>query len=263
MATVARNVYLAPNAVPTISRIELINWVNELAGTNYTKVEQLCSGYAYCRIFADLFPGTLNMNRVKESAIPETIKIANLKVLQLAFMKVSVDKVVPIEMLIKGKFQGNLEFLQWFRKFHEANGGDKMPPAAPLSTSFVTNKSSPRTGPVASKRATGAIRGTPTATTIREVDPALIGENTTLKKEIQLQKESLLALERERDFYFNKLLTVEGLCQEDQDKENELITRILEILYETDDGFEKPAANNSNSASHELPNEDSGSFETF
>jgi microtubule-associated protein, RP/EB family len=37
-------------------------------------------------------------------------------VLQAAFKKMNVDKIVPVDKLVKGKFQDNFEFLQWFKK---------------------------------------------------------------------------------------------------------------------------------------------------
>jgi hypothetical protein len=45
----------------------------------------------------------------------------NFRYLQNAFRFVKVDKVVPIEKLIKGKYMDNFDFLQWFRKFVDAN----------------------------------------------------------------------------------------------------------------------------------------------
>lgn len=30
-------------------------------------------------------------------------------------------KIIPVEKLVKGKFQDNFEFLQWFKKFFDAN----------------------------------------------------------------------------------------------------------------------------------------------
>lgn len=32
-----------------------------------------------------------------------------------------VFQVVPVERLVKGKFQDNFEFLQWFKRFFDAN----------------------------------------------------------------------------------------------------------------------------------------------
>ena len=40
--------------------------------------------------------------------------ITNFKVLQASFKKMSVDKIVPVDRLVKGKFQDNFEFLQVF-----------------------------------------------------------------------------------------------------------------------------------------------------
>uniref|UniRef100_A0A3Q2P9F1 EB1 C-terminal domain-containing protein n=1 Tax=Fundulus heteroclitus TaxID=8078 RepID=A0A3Q2P9F1_FUNHE len=31
----------------------------------------------------------------------------------------NVDKIIPVERLVKGKFQDNFEFLQWFKRFFE------------------------------------------------------------------------------------------------------------------------------------------------
>ena len=42
--------------------------------------------------------------------------INNFKVLQAAFKKMNVDKIVSVDRLVKGKFQDNFEFLQWFKK---------------------------------------------------------------------------------------------------------------------------------------------------
>ena len=43
--------------------------------------------------------------------------------LQASFKKMNVDKIVPVDRLIKAKFQDNFEFLQWFKKFFDANYG--------------------------------------------------------------------------------------------------------------------------------------------
>lgn len=33
----------------------------------------------------------------------------------------SLPQIIPVERLVKGKFQDNFEFLQWFKKFFDAN----------------------------------------------------------------------------------------------------------------------------------------------
>lgn len=32
-----------------------------------------------------------------------------------------VSQIIPVDKLIKGRFQDNFEFLQWFKKFFDAN----------------------------------------------------------------------------------------------------------------------------------------------
>ena len=78
--------------------------------------------------------------QVKFNTKQEHEYINNFKVLQASFKKMSVDKIVPVDRLVKGKFQDNFEFLQvdldtsnffthdhifmqWFKKFFDANYG--------------------------------------------------------------------------------------------------------------------------------------------
>merc|ERR1719318_707653 len=70
-----------------------------------------------------LFPGSIQIKKVKFNTKQEHEYITNFKVLQAAFKKMSVDKIVPVDRLVKGKFQDNFEFLQWFKKFFDANYG--------------------------------------------------------------------------------------------------------------------------------------------
>eukprot|EP00756_Hemistasia_phaeocysticola_P058128 Hpha_TRINITY_DN34740_c0_g1::TRINITY_DN34740_c0_g1_i1::g.178081::m.178081/K10436/MAPRE; microtubule-associated protein, RP/EB family len=103
-----------------VSRSELIHWVNEFIGLNYSKVEQCCSGIAHIQIVDALFPGTVPLHKVNFSAKLEHEYINNLKVLQNAFSANGIKKVIEIERLVKGKYQDNLEFLQWIKRFADA-----------------------------------------------------------------------------------------------------------------------------------------------
>ncbi|ELK27704.1 Microtubule-associated protein RP/EB family member 2 [Myotis davidii] len=70
----------------------------------------------------------------------------------------NVDKVILVEKLVKGRFQNNLDFIQWFKKFYDANyygkeydpvearqGQDAIPPPPLANRSSTCQKS--RTGP--------------------------------------------------------------------------------------------------------------------
>lgn len=102
------------------SRQELVNWVNDLLLTNITRVEQCGTGAIFCQIFDSIFLD-VPMAKVRFDYINEYQFLNNFKVLQSAFTKHGIDRSVPVERLVKCRFQDNLEFLQWTRKYWEAN----------------------------------------------------------------------------------------------------------------------------------------------
>jgi microtubule-associated protein, RP/EB family len=63
-------------------------------------------------------------------------------------------QVIPVEKLVKGRFQDNFEFVQWFKKFFDANydgreydavaarGGDALGPGGGMAASNI-KKASP------------------------------------------------------------------------------------------------------------------------
>ncbi|XP_020372315.1 microtubule-associated protein RP/EB family member 1-like [Rhincodon typus] len=117
----AVNVYFTSSTSDNLSRHDMLAWVNDSLQLNYTKIEQLCSGVAYCQFMDMLFPGSIILKKVKFLARLEHEYIQNFKLLQAAFKKMEVDKIIAVDKLMKGKFQDNFEFLQWFRRFFDAN----------------------------------------------------------------------------------------------------------------------------------------------
>uniref|UniRef100_A0A8C1ZYU0 Microtubule-associated protein, RP/EB family, member 3b n=1 Tax=Cyprinus carpio TaxID=7962 RepID=A0A8C1ZYU0_CYPCA len=117
----AVNVYSTSMTIENLSRHDMLAWVNDSLQFSYTKIEQLGSGAAYCQFMDMLFPGCIMLKRVKFQAKLEHDYIQNFKVLQSAFKRINVDKIIPVERLVKGRFQDNFEFLQWFKKFFDAN----------------------------------------------------------------------------------------------------------------------------------------------
>ncbi|CAK7274370.1 microtubule integrity protein mal3 [Sporothrix epigloea] len=228
------------------SRQELVQWLNSLLQLNVTKVEQCGTGAALCQVFDSIFLD-IPMSRVKFNVNSEYAYIQNFKVLQNCFQKHQVDRPIPVEALVKCKMQDNLEFLQWTKRYWDQHypGGDydavarrKGAPVttsaarAPVSTGAARRGTTPTTGPRVGK-AVGAGAGAGSA--------ALQQENNTLK-------ETVVGLERERDFYFSKLRDIELLIQQavEEDPELEkqedgLVKHIQAILYSTEEGFEIPA----------------------
>jgi len=176
--------------------------------------------------------------------------------------------VIPVEKLVKGRFQDNFEFLQWFKKFFDANyDGHEYDPIAergglPLTVNEgkVVNTVKPTLRP-APKSVEPARQMAPVATkTIQSnynkptpksvsttssksslnngsanntVTAELQQENLRMINEMNEIKSTLDGLEKERDFYFGKLRDIEVHCQEYETENLPVVKKILEILYAT------------------------------
>lgn len=229
------------------SRQELIAWLNSLLQLNMTKVEQCGTGAALCQVFDSIF-GDLPMSRVKFNVNTEYAYIQNFKILQNSFAKHQVDKSVPVEALVKCKMQDNLEFLQWTKRFWDQYypGGDYDAVARRKGQGMSAGAAggAPRAAAAGgARRAAGGTTpsgGPRLGAKAAPASAALQAENTQLK-------ETVVGLERERDFYFSKLrdieLLVQQACEEDPELDKEeggLIKNIQTILYSTEEGFEIP-----------------------
>ncbi|XP_071965276.1 microtubule-associated protein RP/EB family member 1-like isoform X2 [Antedon mediterranea] len=243
----AVNVYATNCSSDNLSRQDMLHWINSSLGLLYTKIEQMSSGSAYCQFMDMLFPRTVQMKKVKFSAKLEHEFLSNWKVLQGAFKKNGVDKVIPVERLVKAKFQDNFEFVQWFKKFFDANyqgqdydpvearGGQEeqavIKAKAPARKAVPVAGGKPKKGPQTTMRVTAA-------------SPKASIKNNAKLVEIQHEVDELKltvdGLEKERDFYFNKLRNIEVICQEFENTDHDGVNRILQILYATEDGFAAP-----------------------
>uniref|UniRef100_A0A8C8MJP5 DNA (cytosine-5-)-methyltransferase n=1 Tax=Oncorhynchus tshawytscha TaxID=74940 RepID=A0A8C8MJP5_ONCTS len=103
------------------NRYELLAWLNESLQTRFTKVEQTCSGAAFCQLMHWLFPGSVDVQRVRFHASDEVDARHNYSVLQAGFRRSGVIKSIPVEGLIGGSSEASLDFLQWFKVFFDSN----------------------------------------------------------------------------------------------------------------------------------------------
>lgn len=172
------------------------------------------------------------------------LETAALIATSATFTKHQIDRLVPVEALIKCKMQDNLDFLQYTKRFWDANypGGDYDPISRRKGSGPPPAAAGPRT---TTSSTAAARRGTPTggAAGARRVAPGAGAgpNNTALMNEIATQKETIEGLEKERDFYFAKLRDIELLLQTavEQDPEIEkdeegLVKHIQAILYSTE-----------------------------
>ncbi|XP_063064318.1 microtubule-associated protein RP/EB family member 1b isoform X1 [Engraulis encrasicolus] len=248
----AVNVYSTSVTSDNLSRHDMLAWINESLQFSISKIEHLCSGAVYCQFMDMLFPGCVPLKKVKFAAKLEHEYIQNFKILQAGFKRMGVDKIIPVDKLVKGKFQDNFEFVQWFKKFFDANyDGREYDPvearqgqdsgAVPSPAPPALNKpkkvmaaAPPRpSAKVAPKMAPGATRR-----------PGSSGdeERAELIQELNLLKSTIQDMEKERDFYFGKLRNIELICQEKEGEGDETLQKIIDILYATDEGFVIPDA---------------------
>jgi len=246
-----------------VGRVELLNWLNDLLKLDYTKVEQVCSAAAFCQIMDAIHPGQVPLHKVNFSAKQEYEYINNFKVLQSVFDKYNIDKAIDVPKLVKGKYQDNLEFLQWIKKYYDLNNpgteynaierrkqasGGKVSVTAtkPSTTSVKTTGVAKVPSKVAPTKVSPAPAKNLTTGTTKSKVTAVTSKETTQKDDQSNQKISELntqvaelkltidGLEKERDFYFGKLRGIEILCQ-NADQSSELTQSILRILYSTDE----------------------------
>ncbi|XP_041704148.1 microtubule-associated protein RP/EB family member 3 isoform X3 [Coregonus clupeaformis] len=231
----AVNVHATSVSCDTLSRHDMLAWLNDSLHLTYTKIEQLCSGAAYCQFMDMLFPGC-----------------------------VLLKKIIPVEKLVKGKFQDNFEFVQWFKKFFDANydgkeydplqarQGQDMAPA-PNPGDHFSHRPKRTHGPPGPQRMSPTVpkimpapqRVLNTTVHVRKT-PALArnggsdAELMELNQQLMELKLTVDGLEKERDFYFSKLRDIELICQEHECDTNPHLSRIMDILYATEDGFAAP-----------------------
>ncbi|XP_017196370.3 microtubule-associated protein RP/EB family member 3 isoform X4 [Oryctolagus cuniculus] len=241
----AVNVYSTSVTSENLSRHDMLAWVNDSLHLNYTKIEQLCSGAAYCQFMDMLFPGCVHLRKVKFQAKLEHEYIHNFKVLQAAFKKMGVDKIIPVEKLVKGKFQDNFEFIQWFKKFFDANydGKDYNPLLARQGQDVAPP---PNPGPK-NMQTSGRLSNVAPPCILRKNPPAARNGGHETDAQILELNQQLLdlkltvdGLEKERDFYFSKLRDIELICQEHESENSPVISGIIGILYATEEGFAPP-----------------------
>ena len=201
-----------------VPRGELLEWINNLLQLNVQKIEQLASGAAYCSVVDAVFPGTVSMSRVNWMARNDFEFVANYKILQQAFEKNGVEKWIDVDKLIRGKYQDNLEFVQWLKKFFDLNGGQGKEYDA---LARRRNVPTPWDGTAPSQPRRAAAESSAPA----RPRPA--------KKAPSATKD--VALVREKDFYYSKLRAIELYCQHYEGTNDPHLVEISKVLYATED----------------------------
>jgi len=104
-----------------VGRKPILEWLNNFLSLKLTKIEDTANGAVACQVIDALFPRSVLMSKVDWGAKSSYQCVDNYKVLQSAFSKLSITKSIPIEKLVQGKYQDNLEFMQWLLQFYKLN----------------------------------------------------------------------------------------------------------------------------------------------
>jgi len=255
-----------------VGRKEVLRWLNDLLQTNFKKVEETANGAAACQVLDMMFKGKVPMRKVNWSARNDYEFVKNYKVIQSVFNKQKIQKHVEVEKLVRGKYQDNLEWMQWLKSFYESNmSADAVPDDYDVSARRKNCKGAPAASarskaaaPVRRAKSGGAAREPRTMKNEGEKEnrnragsgrarrapakktgaavAAIQKKLAAVEEENSSMKLMVDGLEKERDFYFHKLRDVELLLQQsDQNDETagmtgaELSDMIFKILYATDE----------------------------
>jgi len=270
------------------SRTELLAWINDLLQTDFTKIESLGTGAAFCQIMDSIY-GDTTLNRVKFNAKMEYEYVNNFKTLQACFDKHKVDKVVPVTKLVKCRMQDNLEFTQWLKRYWDSyypggvydahgrlhgagisgggvsgggggggGGGGMGRTQARAPTGMTSRGPATRRAPSAGSSGKpvhpGAKNGRMSSASGRAASPMDAHTSSAMVQDLTRQMAEMRVtvdgLEKERDFYFQKLREIEVLVQRMSEDPNigspenaqvaEVLAQIQQILYSTEEGFDAP-----------------------
>ncbi|XP_053665601.1 microtubule-associated protein RP/EB family member 2-like [Anopheles marshallii] len=261
----AVNVHFTGQTTENLSRIELLAWVNRTLLAEFKKVEELCTGAAYCQLMDVLFPGCLQLRRVKFCTNVEHDFLNNLRMFQNALVQLKVSKAVPIERLAKGRFQDNFEFLQWFKKFFDANYDGKEYDPKGARNNAPMGYGTPSTLRPSQRMNTGSVASAPSSRPLKRAggtngstarlhseDKAAAGGGSdgelragkgekqndriaTLSEQIDDLNIKIQDVEISREYYYQKLVLIENFINEHpEDSHDAFCEKVKEIMYATE-----------------------------
>ena len=203
---------------------ELINWINNLLKTNIVSIQQACNGAIACQILDASHPGNVPLHRLKLEVTQFQHLVSNYRVLQHAFIKQKIARKFNAETLIRSGPQENLEFLQWMRQYYigHANTAVSYDPIERRKNPIATNAQSSKENSKKIVKKTFDNK----ENTMDEGNKVII-----CIKEITDLKNANAVLQREKDYYLNKLRDMEILLQIHEKEKLSLLDWTRKILY--------------------------------
>jgi len=234
-----------------VGKLILLHWINSNFDLNYTKVEECATGAFYCQLLDAIYPKyKMPMKKIKWKSQSEAEWLNNWKLVQACFSRFSIDKNLSLDLILKGKFQDNLELLQWFRHFTEVTYTDNIYNAKSrrkygnndngivlinrindLKSGKTPSGSKNIVLPVSAKVRTKKPKKKKSPQ--KGVEKPKINKKKDETKELEINVE---AVSKERNFYFGKLREIEILIQETSESDpKKFKDQILAIMYRTDE----------------------------
>ncbi|XP_037940599.1 microtubule-associated protein RP/EB family member 1-like [Teleopsis dalmanni] len=201
---------------------QLLNWINKTLETKFSRIEELCTGAAYCQLMDILYPEIIDLSKIHFYTNTKLHSRKNFEALEMAFEILNINKHIPIKELIKFEFMPNIEFLVWFKAYFDYN--------------FMAHKIRYPAKLVRYFKPLGY--GSPSDTDLvelmwkedeKDVAPRSYLQEKLFQKEtrneikerMELEIENLkkgevylTRLKNERDFYYRKLKKIEAVCKQ-------------------------------------------------
>lgn len=192
------------------SRSFLLKWLND-SNIPIERIEDIGKGVALCMLLKKI---DQNFPIFKQEPWNENDYLYNLKLVQLYLVKKGIKMYFPIEKMVKLKMQDNLEVIQsFYRHISKENHSFNNDSGNKNDNNFNSGNNSFNND----KNLT---------------DKSFNSGNIITNSNTNSNKNILLTLKNERDFYYQKLIEIEEFIKENENENfREIKEKIFEILH--------------------------------
>ncbi|XP_037944256.1 microtubule-associated protein RP/EB family member 3-like [Teleopsis dalmanni] len=117
-------------------RKEDLSWINNALESKFKKLEDLCTGAAYCQLYHYFFPHLMDLRKVVFFTNLKADAVKNFLILQEALHRRQEFREIPFSEVTKHDYASNLEFYIWFKQFFDNNFKDFQRIYYPLEERF-------------------------------------------------------------------------------------------------------------------------------
>lgn len=231
-------IFFALVVMSDLSRSELLRWLNDLLSLEYTRIEDTANGVAFCLLIDRMHPGKVPLHLVRmEASLSHEIDI-NYKILLDCFASIGLKLELNLKRLSSGVFIDLLQLLQILKRYYDQQQNKaQSTPAKSRSIPTISHSSAKKPITPAPSRTT--IKHKPIVTTSTPLSSRPRGASVNEDQPTKVQPackstddkllKVLVDMEKERDYYFSKLLKIEKIIASNED---EICNSIRDVLYD-------------------------------